>query len=86
MAGSQRDPPSVSHSLCVLPLSGMLLETGFEVERLAGMLYSPLSGQWSLSSDTAVNYILSARRLPRKSERAAVSAGGAVAEGGIIVI
>ena len=43
--------------------SGMLLDSGFEVERLAGMVYSPLSARWSLSSDTAVNYILSAKRV-----------------------
>ena len=58
----------------------MLLETGFEVERLAGMVYSPLSGQWSLSSDTAVNYILSARRLLHKSGQALSTVG----DGGIV--
>ena len=31
--------------------------TGLEFEQLAGMVLNPLTGQWSLSSSTEVNYI-----------------------------
>ncbi|AWM88953.1 bifunctional 2-polyprenyl-6-hydroxyphenol methylase/3-demethylubiquinol 3-O-methyltransferase UbiG [Microvirga sp. 17 mud 1-3] len=35
---------------------------GFAVEDLTGVAYNPLTGAWSLSSDTAVNYMLIAAR------------------------
>ncbi|MGL4728479.1 MAG: bifunctional 2-polyprenyl-6-hydroxyphenol methylase/3-demethylubiquinol 3-O-methyltransferase UbiG [Bosea sp. (in: a-proteobacteria)] len=43
-------------------LSGMIASTGLSVTGDAGVVFNPLSGDWSLSSDTAVNYMLSATR------------------------
>jgi 2-polyprenyl-3-methyl-5-hydroxy-6-metoxy-1,4-benzoquinol methylase len=34
-----------------------LLRSGFQLEELAGMVFSPLTRTWRLSTDTAVNYI-----------------------------
>lgn len=40
----------------------MMGRAGLSRTRLSGMFLDPLSGQWSLSSDTAVNYIAWFRR------------------------
>lgn len=46
----------------------MMLNNGTELERLSGMVYNPLTSRWSLSSDTAVNYIAAfQRRVPSSS-------------------
>lgn len=37
--------------------AGVLLQSNFHLQRLTGMVYSPLNGEWRLSTDTAVNYI-----------------------------
>lgn len=39
-----------------------LARSGFELDELAGMVYSPLARRWQLSTDTAVNYIGSWKR------------------------
>src|SRR5262249_14440802 len=39
-----------------------LRRAGVSTTRLAGLAYNPLSGNWTLSSDLAVNYMLSAAR------------------------
>ncbi|MBM6593403.1 bifunctional 2-polyprenyl-6-hydroxyphenol methylase/3-demethylubiquinol 3-O-methyltransferase UbiG [Microvirga pudoricolor] len=44
-------------------LTGAIRGAGFGVTDLQGVVYSPLSGSWSLSRDTAVNYMLLASRL-----------------------
>ncbi|RCV39981.1 hypothetical protein SETIT_9G015100v2 [Setaria italica] len=38
-------------------LSLMLQKASISVEEMAGFVYNPLSGEWSLSEDTGVNYI-----------------------------
>ena len=40
----------------------MMQSVGLEQTRLSGMFLEPLSGQWSLTGDTAVNYIASFRK------------------------
>ena len=41
---------------------------GLEQARLSGMFLEPLSGQWSLTGDTAVNYIASFRKRAQEPE------------------
>ena len=43
-------------------VAGMLRAAGLRVTDLAGMGFSPLNGRWKLTRDTAVNYIMAARR------------------------
>jgi 2-polyprenyl-6-hydroxyphenyl methylase/3-demethylubiquinone-9 3-methyltransferase len=43
-------------------LSGMIGQAGLGVTGEAGVVFNPLSGAWSLSGDTGVNYMLSATR------------------------
>jgi len=38
-------------------LSLMLQKASVSVEEMAGFVYNPLSGEWSLSDDISVNYI-----------------------------
>eukprot|EP00884_Botryococcus_braunii_P012094 jgi/Botrbrau1/20886/Bobra.0135s0017.1 len=40
----------------------MMSSSGAELERLSGMVYNPLTSRWSLSTDTAVNYIAAFQR------------------------
>jgi len=35
----------------------MLQKASVSVEEMAGFVYNPLSGEWSLSDDISVNYI-----------------------------
>ena len=54
-------------------LAGALEGAGCEVQALQGMAFNPLSGRWSLTQSTSINYALVARRrLP---------AGGSEAQG-----
>eukprot|EP00898_Chlorokybus_atmophyticus_P000009 jgi/Chlat1/1008/Chrsp109S01457 len=50
-------------------LALMLQRSGAEMESLAGMVYNPLSREWSLVSDDGVNYIAAARRTFRGGGR-----------------
>lgn len=43
-------------------LAAMLRSAGLRTTDLAGMTYSPLTGRWRATRDTAVNYIAEARR------------------------
>jgi 2-polyprenyl-6-hydroxyphenyl methylase/3-demethylubiquinone-9 3-methyltransferase len=43
-------------------LSGMIGKTGLSLTGEAGVVFNPLTGVWSLSGDTGVNYMLSAIR------------------------
>jgi 2-polyprenyl-6-hydroxyphenyl methylase/3-demethylubiquinone-9 3-methyltransferase len=43
-------------------LSGMIAKTGLSLTGEAGVVFNPLTGVWSLSGDTGVNYMLSAIR------------------------
>ena len=51
----------VSHAV-LLCRAATLAGSGFELDELAGMVYSPLARRWQLSTDTAVNYVASFRR------------------------
>ena len=42
---------------------------GMAIEQAAGMLYNPLAGTWSLSTDMAVNYIAVFRGRAPEGER-----------------
>jgi len=42
-------------------LAAALRRSGFEIGELAGVGYNPLAGEWSLSRDLAVNYMVFAR-------------------------
>lgn len=56
-------PTTPGADVCfVTRCAGALLRSGFKLEQLAGMVYSPLTRKWRLSTDTAVNYICSATR------------------------
>ncbi|XP_034031323.1 ubiquinone biosynthesis O-methyltransferase, mitochondrial [Thalassophryne amazonica] len=44
-------------------LERLLESNGFSVQSVQGMLYNPLSGSWSWTSSTAVNYALHAIRM-----------------------
>jgi 2-polyprenyl-3-methyl-5-hydroxy-6-metoxy-1,4-benzoquinol methylase len=44
---------------------------GMAIEQAAGMLYNPLAGTWSLSTDMAVNYIAVFRSRASKEESGA---------------
>jgi 2-polyprenyl-6-hydroxyphenyl methylase/3-demethylubiquinone-9 3-methyltransferase len=39
-----------------------LAGAGLDIEEPVGVSFSPLSGRWSLGSDTAVNYMIVAKR------------------------
>lgn len=41
-----------------------LLEAGMDVDAAIGVAFQPISGQWKLSADTSVNYMIVARRPP----------------------
>ena len=43
-------------------VAAMLRAAGLRVTDVAGMGFSPFSGRWKLTRDTAVNYIMAARR------------------------
>jgi 2-polyprenyl-6-hydroxyphenyl methylase / 3-demethylubiquinone-9 3-methyltransferase len=43
-------------------LTDAIERAGFSVHDLTGIAYNPLRGEWSLSRDTAVNYMLVAAR------------------------
>ena len=51
------DDPSVRRGL-----SRLLNVAGLNVEAPFGVSYQPFSGQWSLSSDTSVNYMMLATK------------------------
>eukprot|EP00250_Pteridium_aquilinum_P000469 c10508_g2_i1 orf=156-1121(-) len=38
-------------------LALLMSQTGFTLQEMAGMVFNPLTGKWSLSEDTSVNYI-----------------------------
>jgi 2-polyprenyl-6-hydroxyphenyl methylase/3-demethylubiquinone-9 3-methyltransferase len=48
--------------------SAALVGAGLEIEAPVGVSFSPLSGRWTLGSDTAVNYMLVAKR-PAEASR-----------------
>lgn len=41
-------------------LRGLVTAAGLETTQVSGLAYEPLSGRWSLSDDTSVNYMLAA--------------------------
>ncbi len=44
-------------------LSGLLEAAGLTPYRVSGLAFEPMSGRWSLSDDTDVNYLIGARKL-----------------------
>ncbi len=44
-------------------LAGALTASGLKIAQTSGVVFNPLSGRWSLSGDTDVNYMVSARRV-----------------------
>jgi hypothetical protein len=42
---------------CLVSPTGTLLQNGLHPQRLAGMVYSPLTRTWALSEDLQVNFI-----------------------------
>ncbi|XP_068606027.1 ubiquinone biosynthesis O-methyltransferase, mitochondrial isoform X2 [Brachionichthys hirsutus] len=59
--------PSGTHEwekfISPVELERMLESNGFSVQSVQGMLYNPLSGAWSWTESTAINYALHAVRL-----------------------
>ncbi len=45
-------------------ISGFLRDSGLALQGPFGVSYNPLSDQWSLSSDTAINYMMTGTRPP----------------------
>lgn len=39
-----------------------------QVEEMAGFVYNPLTGQWSLSDDTSVNYIAFGKKISQQTD------------------
>ena len=46
------------------PPATALAKAGLYVDQPVGVSFSPLSGRWSLGNDTAVNYMMVARKAP----------------------
>jgi 2-polyprenyl-6-hydroxyphenyl methylase/3-demethylubiquinone-9 3-methyltransferase len=47
-----------------LELDTALTRAGLDVTTETGVMFNPLSGRWQLSSDTDVNYMVSAKKMP----------------------
>jgi 2-polyprenyl-6-hydroxyphenyl methylase/3-demethylubiquinone-9 3-methyltransferase len=44
-------------------LEAALMSSGLRIAQTSGIVFSPLSGRWSLSGDTDVNYMVAAKRV-----------------------